>query len=234
MNKFNYIGICLVISFIILSISSYKAVVYTKNCDRTVTVKGLAEIECMADKVIWPIKFIVIDNELPPIFNVIEQQSKIITNFLLSRGIKDNEITFSSLDLKDKEATEYSNYENVRFRYYASKTITVCSNQVEIVKQAIADLGTLGKHGIIFDQNYCRFPIEYQFTALNDLKPKMIEQATAHARSVAEKFAQDSQSHLGKIKHASQGNFSIVNRDANTPYIKKIRVVSTITYYISN
>jgi hypothetical protein len=62
----------------------------------------------------------------------------------------------------------------------------------------------------------------------------MIEQATANARSVAEKFAQDSQSNLGKIKRASQGNFSISNRDYNTPYIKKIRVVSTITYYISD
>jgi hypothetical protein len=209
-------------------------VVYTKNCDRTVTVKGLAEIECIADKVIWPITFIVIDNELPPMFNVIDQQAKIITDFLLSRGITDDEITFSSLDLKDKEATEYDNYKNVKFRYYALKTITVCSNKVKIVKQAIADLGTLGKHGIIFNKNNYNYPIDYQFTALNDLKPKMIEQATANARSVAEKFAQDSQSNLGKIKRASQGNFSISNRDYNTPYIKKIRVVSTITYYISD
>ncbi|EPW1312445.1 SIMPL domain-containing protein [Campylobacter coli] len=47
-------------------------------------------------------------------------------------------------------------------------------------------------------------------------------------------FAQDSNSHLGKIKKASQGQFSISNRDKNTPYIKTIRVVSTIEYYLKD
>jgi hypothetical protein len=62
----------------------------------------------------------------------------------------------------------------------------------------------------------------------------MIEAATRNAREVAEKFAQDSESRLGKIRRASQGQFSIEDRDSNTPYIKKIRVVSTVEYYLSD
>ena len=234
MNKFNIIGICLIISFSILGFSIYKAVIYTKNCDRTVSVRGLAEREYLANKVIWPIKFVVINNELPAIFTAIDKQEKIIIDFLISKGIKDDEITSSSLRLVDKEATEYGNYDNIKFRYFSSKIITIYSNQIETVRQAITELGTLGKYRIIFDQNYYNNPIEYQFTTLNDIKPEMIEQATANARAVAEKFAQDSQSTLGKIKFASQGSFSINNRDANTPHVKKIRVVSTIRYYISD
>ena len=60
----------------------------------------------------------------------------------------------------------------------------------------------------------------------------MIEEATTKAREVAQKFAEDSQSRLGKIKRASQGQFSIGVRDANNPHIKKVRVVSTIEYYL--
>jgi len=62
----------------------------------------------------------------------------------------------------------------------------------------------------------------------------MVEEATTKAREVATKFAEDSQSKLGKIKRASQGQFSIAARDNNNPHIKKIRVVSTVEYYLSD
>jgi hypothetical protein len=62
----------------------------------------------------------------------------------------------------------------------------------------------------------------------------MIEEATKNAREVAIKFAEDSQSELGKIKRASQGLFSIEPRDNSTPHIKKVRVVSTVEYYLSD
>ncbi|MFY9514974.1 MAG: SIMPL domain-containing protein, partial [Dysgonamonadaceae bacterium] len=71
-------------------------------------------------------------------------------------------------------------------------------------------------------------------TKLNDIKPKMIEEATKNARATAEKFAKDSGSKLGKIQSANQGQFSITDRDANTPHIKNIRVVSTVNYYLKD
>ena len=71
-------------------------------------------------------------------------------------------------------------------------------------------------------------------TRLNDVKPDMIEEATRNARDVAQKFADDSQSRLGKIRRASQGQFSIESRDTNNPHIKKVRVVSTVEYYLSD
>jgi uncharacterized protein len=75
---------------------------------------------------------------------------------------------------------------------------------------------------------------QYLYSKLNDVKPAMIEQATKNARQTAEKFAKDSDSKLGKIKRASQGTFSIEDRDSSTAYIKKIRVVSTVEYYLSD
>jgi hypothetical protein len=62
----------------------------------------------------------------------------------------------------------------------------------------------------------------------------MVEESTRNARATAEKFAKDSDSELGKIRRATQGQFSITDRDNNTPYIKNVRVVSTIEYYIKD
>ena len=76
--------------------------------------------------------------------------------------------------------------------------------------------------------------VEFKYEGLNDIKPEMIEEATMNAREAAQKFAKDSDSRLGKIKTANQGTFTIENRDSNTPYIKKVRVVTSVTYYLRN
>jgi len=72
------------------------------------------------------------------------------------------------------------------------------------------------------------------FNGLNEIKPAMIEEATRNARETATKFAADSASSLGKIRRASQGQFTIQDRDASTPHIKRVRVVSTIEYYLQD
>ena len=95
------------------------------------------------------------------------------------------------------------------------------SDQAELLNQCFAISG--GDY---------RYNVVYEFTGLNDVKPQMIEEATKNARAAAEKFAKDSDSSLGKIRNASQGQFSISDRDANTPYIKSIRVVTTGIYYL--
>jgi len=86
--------------------------------------------------------------------------------------------------------------------------------------------------GVAISAGDFEYKIEYIYTKLNDIKPVMIEEATKNARASAEKFAKDSDSKLGKIKSANQGQFSISDRDANTPYIKTVRVVSTIDYLL--
>ena len=62
----------------------------------------------------------------------------------------------------------------------------------------------------------------------------MIDEATQNARAAAQKFAEDSESKLGKIKTASQGQFSVEDRDENTPHIKKVRVVTSVQYFLED
>ena len=92
----------------------------------------------------------------------------------------------------------------------------------------------LGKEGIAISGQDYQNKTEFLYTELNTIKPEMIEEATNNAREVAIKFASDSKSKLGKIRKASQGQFSINDRDSSTKYIKKIRVVSTVQYYLSD
>jgi len=112
--------------------------------------------------------------------------------------------------------------------------VTVYTGKPDAVRVAMNKLVELGKQGIVFSGGGYQGGTQYLYTKLNELKPEMIEEATRKAREVAEKFARDSDSRLGKIKSAQQGQFTIEDRDSSTPYIKKVRVVSTVEYYLSD
>lgn len=210
------------------------AVVDFKQYERSVTVKGLSEREQNADIVIWPIQFTAAGNDLESLYNSIEQSTANIQDFLVKNGINSKELTFSSPAITDKSAQQYGNNARAEFRYTALQTVTVYSNNIEAVRSIMGKLSELGKRGIVFTGGNYQDQTEYIFTRLNEIKPEMIEEATRKAREVAEKFASDSQSKLGKIKRASQGQFSISARNKNNPHIKKIRVVSTVEYYLSD
>ena len=210
------------------------AAIKIKDYERTVTVKGLSEREFPADIVIWPIKFTVVGNQLEKLYTAIDDSSAKIRTFLEKYGINKGNISFSVPFINDKVAQQYGGGPRAEYRYSSVQTVTVYSKNIEVVRKVMNSLSELGKQGIVFVGNEYDNDTEYLFTRLNEVKPEMIEEATRKAREVAEKFASDSKSTLGKIKRATQGQFSISARDKNNPHIKKVRVVSTVVYYLSD
>ncbi|MBY7911185.1 SIMPL domain-containing protein [Vibrio fluvialis] len=227
-------GISILLGLGLLGYFVEQAAVKFKEYDRIVTVKGLSEREVPADTVIWPIQFTLADNELPTLFTTLDAQTQQVMQFLAQQGIDTQSISISAPAVIDKKAQQYGGEARIEYRYLATQTLTVYSTHVDLVRQAISQIGQLGKQGIVFNQDNYNNRVEYLFSGLNDIKPAMIEEATKQAREVAEKFAKDSQSSLGKIQRATQGQFSIVDRDNNTPYVKKVRVVSTVEYFLSD
>lgn len=208
------------------------SIVDIKQMERTVEVKGLSEREVPADIAIWPISFNMADNDLVNLYQTIEQQNAKVVDFLKARGFTESEITISTPAVVDKLAREYDSSYASRFRYTASSTITVYTSQVDLARESMIKVVDLGREGIaITGDNYST---QFIYSQLNQIKPEMIEEATRNARQAADKFASDSDSRLGKIKRANQGTFSIENRDSSTAHIKKVRVVSTVEYYLSD
>ncbi len=235
-NHFGFavVGICLLAGLIVLGFFINNSVKTFKDYERTVTVRGLAEQEHMADVVIWPLQFTLASNNRDEIFTQLEENAKITRQFLMENGISEDEISTDVPIVTDRQAQRWGGDSGAQFRYIASQAITVYSNNVEHVRDIMRKVGELGQRGVIISGDDYQFRTEYMFTRLNEIKPEMIEEATIEARKVAEKFAEDSDSKLGKIKTASQGQFTISDRDNNNPHIKNVRVVSTIVYYLTD
>ena len=201
--------------------------------DRKVNVKGLAEQEVEADKVTWPIVSKEVGNDLPGLYNKIGETQKKIKAFLMRNGIKESELTENAPQVVDMQAREYGD-NNKPYRYIVTSVITVTSQQVKQVRQIIARQGDLLKEGVaIVDGGYDN-PVKYEFVSFKEMKPKMMQEAIENAEKTAQQFAENSHSKLDKIVSADQGQFSIENRDENTPYIKKVRVVTTVTYSLKD
>lgn len=235
-NRFGaiFLGVCLFFGLTSLGYLLGSSAIKFKEYERSVTVKGLSEREYKADIVIWPIEFATASNDLEEMYKTIDISTNKIKVFLESAGINEDEISFSSPAITDKSAQQYGGQSKAEFRYTAFQTVTVYSKNIDVVRKIMRQMSDLGKQGIVFTGGNYQSQTEYLFTRLNQVKPEMIEEATRKAREVAEKFASDSKSTLGKIKRASQGQFSISARDKNNPHIKKVRVVSTVAYYLSD
>ena len=203
------------------------------NKDRKVTVKGLSEKEVEADKVTWPIPTKELGNDLPELYQRINVTNQKVKSFLKQHGVKDSEISVNAPVVIDLNADQYNT--NLRaYRYNITSTITVTSSNVKLVRGIMARQGELLKQGVaVVDGGYENRTV-YEYVAFQKMKPEMMQEAIKNAETTAKQFAENSNSKLNKIVSADQGQCSIDDRDQNTPYIKKVRVVTTVTYSLKD
>ncbi|EKD31921.1 MAG: hypothetical protein ACD_77C00218G0002 [uncultured bacterium] len=230
-NNFIFPGLMMFAGMAVLALSLLISVRTIKSYDRYVSVKGLAELEVPANRVIWPVAYKEIGNDLSSLYKSINEKNKIIIEYLKSKGLDESEISVSAPQIVDMSAERYQSQPSP-YRYNITSVLTVTSEKVEKVREVIASQSDLLQKGIALSSGDFQYTTQFFYTKLNEIKPAMIEEATKNARASAEKFAKDSNSKIGRIKSANQGQFSISDRDGNSPHIKIVRVVSTIEYLL--
>lgn len=205
---------------------------HLRTADRYVTVKGSAEKIVDADLVVWPLSQTVGGNELGAVQTQLNANTATIRAFLTGAGFTDDEIVVSPPRLEDRWAYSYGdNRPPERYRY--SNTVTLRSSRVAEALAALRRSGDIVSRGVMLNTEEGGGP-DFDYTKLNAIKPALIAEATAAARKSAEQFAKDSGARIGGIRSANQGVISIENRDAGSPQIKKIRVVTTVEYFLKD
>ncbi len=198
--------------------------------ERYVTVKGLSEREVPADLAIWPIVYSVSANDLGTLQQRIDRGAATIADFL------NKDFTASDFSVSVPRITDY-NTQNMSpgsrppERYSAETSVTLRTRDIDAAKRAMQRSGELVKAGVALIRSY-EYQTSFLFTGLDRIKPEMIAEATGDARRAAEQFAEDSRSRVGSIRNAQQGYFSVEDRDRFSPDFKKVRVVTTVQYFL--
>jgi uncharacterized protein len=219
-----------------------------RMADRYVSVRGLAERTVKSDLAIWPLRFREAGNDLKAPFDRSEQDRQAVLDFLAQQGISKSDITLGQPNVIDTQANEFGGNKQPN-RFIVQQEVSVRSTNVDQVAAAVQKTSDLISRGVVLGTGPNYAPgsgsVSYFFTGLNAIKPEMITEATRNARSAAERFADDANSKVGTIRQASQGLFSISAADDTSPagegpggdqsggsMMKKVRVVTTIDYYL--
>ncbi len=202
----------------------------------SVMVKGLAEQFVQADIALWPLRVTATGDDLAAVQAKIDADLEALIAFLTERGIEPEAIRPQRVEVTDLLAQAYRREGAESNRFIIAQTVIVRSTNVERIATLNRETGELVRRGVVLTDNAGP---TYLFTRLNEIKPAMLAEATRNARRSAEQFAADAGSTIGGIRRASQGVFQILPRDplpgvAQTNQIeKKVRVVSTIEYFLA-
>jgi uncharacterized protein len=225
----------------------------TRLADRYVTVKGLVERSVKSDLAVWNIGFQSSGNDFKTVLAQGDTQKQTVLAFLAQRGIEKQQIEIGAPRVIDKQAQEYGGAtRGEQNRYILSQSVIVTSPEVDRVAQANQQVAQLLQQGVILSSTSggSGSAVAFRFNGLNAIKPDMITEATRNARAAAQRFAADSGAHVGAIRQANQGVFSISPADAgsstdtgsadaavgmyqpDSSIMKKVRVVTTVDYFL--
>jgi hypothetical protein len=222
------------------SLALANGLVEMKRADREVTVRGVAQRDVAANRASWGVQYSENAYGLAEALGKVDADTRVIQAFLQEKGFSGATAQPGSanISVSDEIIDEKPTGRQI---YSVSRAISFTTNKVAGVEQIEAGKDALARQGLVVDNTW----VSYQYTELDKIKPAMIAEATRDARRAAEKFADDSGSSVGGIRSATQGYFSVSNRDdsggddeygggsstASSPD-QKVRVVTTIAYYL--
>jgi len=227
MNKPILSSIILATGLALAGLFIYFGIHQMASKDRAVLVKGLSTRDVQADFVVWPLDFAVRGNDISSLYDDLSRIEQTAKDFFIEKGFKASDMTRGNVSIDDNWSGYYEH--RPEYHYSMRTSLIISTPDVERVIACQGCQSELLKKGVIL-QSY-DWNTDFQYNGLTDIKPEMVQEATQNARQVALKFAEDAQCRLGSIKQANQGQFT-VESDANQPWIKHVRVVTTVSYYL--
>ncbi len=187
------------------------------NPDGTISVTGAGSENFTSDLIVWEGRFSQMSENLETAYNQLNQDKNTVKDYLIEKGIKEENIVFNSVQTNEQREQQYQNgnYTGSIFKgYQLSQSVKIESNDVELIENVSREITELLNKGVQFNST----PPRYYYTKLADLKIEMISKATEDARVRAEKIAENSGGTLGELKSANMGVFQITGQNSGEDY----------------
>jgi len=180
-----------------------------------INVTGLGKKDFKSDLVIWSGNFEKRGFTLEQAATLLNTEKDIVKKYLLKKGVKDDQIVFSAVDIRKDFVNTYFENGNLKeqvFRgFILSQTVKIASPEVDKIEDISRSITELAKDGIGFSS----YAPQYYYTKLSELKIEMVAAATGDARIRAEQIAQNANAKIGNLKYAKMGIFQIIAQNSN-------------------
>ena len=207
-------GIAIIVSSIFLG----KAYKDRTKTDGEISVTGLGKTDFSSDLIVWEGSFGSQNKDLKQAFELLEKKKAIITQYLIKKGLNENELIYSAVSTDKRNKSLYSTdgkYIGEEFiGFELRQSVQIESKEVDKIEKISREITELLNQGVQF---YSESP-RYYYTKLADLKIEMISKATEDARLRAEKISEYSGGELGNLVSAKMGIFQITGQNSKEDY----------------
>ncbi len=213
-EKNNYlfnIGTALALGLIVSSLILGWSYSRKQKGDEAITVTGSAKRRITSDLVVWSAGVSAQAPALTEAYKLLSSSTPRIKEYLLSKGIPENQMTVSSITTMQQKGRDSDGMETSQILGYTlSQSIEVRSNDVAKIAQIAREATELIDQGILIESSAPR----YYYTQIGDLKIEMLGEAAKDAKERAERIAQSTGNSIGAVRAARMGVLQITAADS--------------------
>lgn len=203
--KYVIVSVAVIVSAIVLSMA------YTekhRTQSGTITVTGLGETEFTSDLIVIKGSISSTNEDASASYVKMQEDRQMLVDFLATKGVSADEITFSMPSTHSVETSNYVNGEWAGYvfsHYNTVQPFVIESSNIDVVESASRELPSLIASGLTISV----YDPMYYFSKLDDVKLDLLSNAAADARERAQNIAVNSGAKLGKLKESRAGVFQI-------------------------
>ena len=181
-----------------------------------ITVTGSATKSFVSDLIVWRGSFSKTARTTKEAYEKLKTDTIAVKNYLVSNGIRENEIILSSINTNENYEYEYNQDGRMTKRTFTGYTliqsVKIESSDVDKTEKISRDITELIDLGVEF----LSMPPEYYYTRLDELKLNLIQKATENTRLRAETITEEAGGKLSKLRMAHLGVFQITPENSTT------------------
>lgn len=183
----------------------------SKKGDEVITVTGSARKRIKSDLVVWSAAVTYEAPKLADAYRSLSENVPRVKQYLISKGIPENEITISSITTTPLRKTGENGQESSEITGYSLRQLLeVRSTDIDKVAQVAREATELINQGILIESN----APQYLYTKLGDLKIEMLGEAAKDAKTRAERIASSTGNSIGTVRSAKMGVIQITAADS--------------------
>jgi len=204
-------GVALAVGLVLSSIIFGWFFAKSRKADEAITVTGAAKKRIKSDLVLWNSGVTYQAPTLADAYRQLSESVPRVKQYLVSKGIGENQITISSISTVTLKRQDASGAETSEITGYSLRQqLEVRSNDVDKIAQIAREATELINQNILIESN----APQYFYTQLGDLKIEMLGEAAKDAKVRAEKIAASTGNKIGTVRSARMGVLQITAADS--------------------
>ena len=175
-----------------------------------ISVTGSARVNVSADKAVWTLNAEQVAPTISASVKRVENATVAVSKYLTDGGVPSDSIELGSVSAYAQEEFLNGNNTGRILNYRGSRTITVRSTDVQLIKKLSSGIGSLLQSGV----SVTNYGPQYYVSKLSELRPELLKQAMEDAQVRAKAIVEATGGKVGNVMSVRSGPFQVTSPDS--------------------